>query len=252
MLLSWLQLESANAELLRQNATYEKVLAVRDAMLATFTSLHITPQQQQQQQQQGNSGQQQQEEQGVRRQAMLEGAPQQQQQQQPGGAATVQHSQEGQQLLLASTVAQGLAQALDVLLDDDGQDGDGSGSDGKDSDHDVHIDAMLAGEALQPVEPEGLPPAHLDSSSNDGAGASLQGEAAPNLLALAAVTETGNGATVAPQSLLANAHRSGAAGTLDGSALLAVESIPPPSNQAVRAKIAAMTEPEELVSGMHS
>ena len=52
-----------------------------------------------------------------------------------------------------------------------------------------------------------------------------------------------------PQSLLAEQHRSGSAAQLDGSALQKVENIPPAHDMAIRAMVAAMQEPEELVRG---
>ena len=48
---------------------------------------------------------------------------------------------------------------------------------------------------------------------------------------------------------LADPHRSGVAAQLDGSALREVQSIPSTRDEAVRASVVAMTEPEHLVCG---
>ena len=50
-----------------------------------------------------------------------------------------------------------------------------------------------------------------------------------------------------PQTVLGDAHRTGTAGALDGGALRGVQLIPAPDNQAVRARIAQMGGPDDLV-----
>ena len=181
-----LQLEGENARLHRQNRIYEKVLAVRDAMLQTFTSLHPTAAEQLQQQQ----------------------AQQQQQmhQQQQAAAAAAAAA-----VTPTSSAAQGLVKALDELPSEHEMDAAAA------FDAAADADAVPASQQLQPPQQQQL---------------GMQPD------------------QPLPQSLLAEQHRSGSAAQLDGSALQKVENIPPAHDLAIREMVAAMQQPEELVSGL--
>ena len=189
------QLEGENARLHRQNRIYERVLAVRDAMLQAFTSLHPTASEQlEQQQQQQQAAQQQQMQQLHLHQQRTAAA----------AAATP-----------ASSAAQGLVKALHELPSE------------------REMDAAAA------------PAAAADA----GAGAASQQQQKAQQAQQTQQPLVIQPDQPVPQSLLAEQHRSGSAAQLDGSALQKVENIPPAHDMAIRAMVAAMQEPEELVRG---
>ena len=196
-----LQLETEIAALRAQNRMYQRVLAVRDAMLQTFTSLQPPEAQA----------------------AAL---------QQPSGAAPTSAEQQGPAVpapqLPAPETAGGLVQALNELPSEGELEA-------------AAQSAEVAGTHAQQVA--GQEPL---AGSNEGAAAS--GSSASGL-------EGSSGAEAcaavgpAPQSLLGEAHRSGTAHSLDGSALQEVEEVPAASNKALLARIEAWAGPEDLVRG---
>lgn len=191
----------AEIEALRtQNRIYQKVLAVRDAMLATFTSLQPPEAQA----------------------AAL---------QQPDAAAPTP-AQQAQATLLpqlpAPEAAGGLAHALSELPSEGELDAAAQSS--------AAVQEQAAGEGAK-VVPAGTEEAAGAAGSGLSSGDVGDGELPARMGS-------------APQSLLGEAHRTGTASSLDGSALQEVEEVPPPSNQALLARIQLWAGPEDLVRRM--
>lgn len=203
-LLAVLQLEVEIEALRAQNCMYQRVLAVRDAMLQTFTSMQPPE---------------------------VQAASLQQ-----AGAAPAQPQQQGQTVPLpqlpAPEAAGGLAHALSELPSDGELEAAEQSA--------ASAEVQAAEEAAQEPQAGTHEGAAVASSGADG----LQGSSSG-----LAVSEAGAAVGSAPQSLLGEAHRSGVASSLDGSALQEVEEVPPPSNKALLARIQSWAGPEDLVRG---
>ncbi|KAL4458240.1 hypothetical protein ABPG75_013105 [Micractinium tetrahymenae] len=214
------QLRVENELLQRQNRMYQRFLAVRDAMLHALTTLEPAEQAEQA---------------GQARQA-LAAAPQ------PWPAA--------------AAAAQGLARALEALPTEEqmeeaaptspaegesGASADGeapaaaTGTRGADSSSSSPVGSAAAQAAGAAEAPAQQPQQPEDEQQ--------QQQQQPMELD-AAVLPGGS----PPQSVLGEAHRTGTSSALDGSALQEVELIPAPNNQAVRAKIAEMSGPDDLLA----
>jgi hypothetical protein len=174
------QLEDENERLQRQNSIYERVLAVRDAMLDTFTSLHPPPG-------------------GLR------------------GAA-------GEQPM--SAAARGLAKAIRNLPSEGELDAAEPSQSPSQQAQQQGVELQQQQSVTQPARtPQGG--AEVSQSS---------GTAAPASDAVQRVSWS-----------MADPHRSGVASQLDGSALRESQNVPIVSDESIRARVVAMTEPEHLV-----
>lgn len=193
------QLETEIAALRAQNRMYQRVLAVRDAMLQTFTSMQPPEAQA----------------------AAL---------QQPSGATPTSAEQQGPVVpapqLPAPETAGGLVQALNELPSEGELEAAAQSAEAAD------------GQAKQVAAQELLADSNEGAAATGSSTSSLEGSSGAE--ACAAVGP-------APQSLLGEAHRSGTAHSLDGSALQEVEEVPAPSNKALLARIEAWTGPEDLL-----
>ncbi len=192
-----LQLRIENAALQQQNMIFGKVLAVRDAMVHTLSTLHARPQREEQQaaaQGLAYALEELPSELEMEEAAGSAGAAVVQQQQQPP-----QQQQQGQRRVLARTPSQTSAASTQPREGQQAQ--------------------------QQPV------PSGSSSPSGDRSANTVQ-HGAP------------------PRWALVEHHRAGTAAQLDGSALQAVDSIPPPSDELIKATVMAMSEPEHLVSAV--
>lgn len=149
----------------------------------------------------------------------LQPAEEQQQRRQLQQLLQAEQQQRQQQAAEADTAlaAQGLALALDQLPSD------------------VEINA---------AEP--------DTPTSDPADIAAQPGASDSATAGPGDSDTASGvpevqAAGPPQFLLGEAHRTGTADSLDGSALQGVELIPPPTNSALKQRICSWQGPEDLV-----
>ena len=175
---------------------FGKVLAVRDAMVHTLSTLHGRPPRQEQQAAA----------QGLAR--ALEQLPSEREMEEtasPAAAAMVQQQAQQQQ----AQQQQGEQRAL------------------------ARTASQASAASTQP--PEG-PPRQQHSAPSSSSSPSAQRSA----------TTAHQGQP--PRWALAEHHRAGTATQLDGSVLRQVGSIPPPSDELVKATVTAMSEPEHLVS----
>ncbi|KAL4422095.1 hypothetical protein ABPG77_001563 [Micractinium sp. CCAP 211/92] len=188
------ELRIENAALQQQNMIFGKVLAVRDAMVHTLSTLHARPQREEQQaaaQGLAYALEELPSELEMEEAAGSAGAAVVQQQQQPP-----QQQQQGQRRVLARTPSQTSAASTQPQEGQQAQ--------------------------QQPV------PSGSSSPSGDRSANTAQ-HGAP------------------PRWALVEHHRAGTAAQLDGSALQAVDSIPPPSDELIKATVMAMSEPEHLL-----
>ncbi|KAL4458239.1 hypothetical protein ABPG75_013104 [Micractinium tetrahymenae] len=176
------ELREENQALQQQNLIFGKVLAVRDAMVHTLSTLHGSPPRQEQQ-----------------------------------------------------TAAQGLARALEQLPSEQEME-------------DVAGSAATAAAAQQQQQQQ-QPALASAAPAQPPPGQQGQQQSAPSRSSSPSFDRSANTVQHGPPPRwgLGEQHRAGTAAQLDGSVLREVDSIPPPSDELVKATVMAMSEPEHLL-----